>query len=52
MKLLKRDEDFKQSIILAEATTNKIISANPLCNKNPKLISLIDTFKIKNIVFC
>ena len=43
--LIKGNEDFKNSIILEEAVTNKTLKAHPLISKHPKVISLMDTFK-------
>ena len=45
MKLAKIVDDFKREINLQEATTDKIIQANPLLFKNPKIERLIEGFK-------
>lgn len=43
--LIRKQDDFKLSIILQEETTNKLIMADAMSNKRPKVILLKETFK-------
>lgn len=43
--IIKTNEDFKTNIILHESVTNKMIQADPLGNKKPKIIPLKKTFE-------
>ena len=43
--IIRINEDFKNSIILNEAVTNKMLQADPMGNKRPKIIPLVKTFK-------
>lgn len=45
VKLAKIVDDFKREINLQEATTDKLIQANPLLFKEPKVERLIEGFK-------
>lgn len=38
-------DDFKKRITIQEETSSKLLVGSPLSNKNPKFISLYDTFK-------
>lgn len=44
MQTIRKTEDFKESIILQETVTNKMIQADSM-NKKPKVISLRSMFK-------
>lgn len=43
--LMKLQDDFKRNIILQEAVTNKLIMADSMGNKKPKIVPLQKTFK-------
>jgi hypothetical protein len=45
MNLIKYTDDFKLQITLQDETTNKIIKANPMLYKNPKINSLKEVFR-------
>lgn len=45
INIIRINEDFKTNIILHEAVTNKMIQADPLGNKKPKVNPLTKTFK-------
>lgn len=42
--LIKLQDDFKQQIILQEAVTNKLIQADSMLYKNPKIIPIQKMF--------
>ena len=44
-KLAYINDRLKEHIIVEEASTDKLIAANPLMNKNPKVNSLTKVFK-------
>ena len=44
MQAIRKIEDFKESIILQEAVTNKMIQADSM-NKKPKVVSLQKMFE-------
>jgi len=44
MQFLRNVEDYKQSIILQEAVTDKLIQADSM-NKRPKIVPLKNMFK-------
>jgi hypothetical protein len=43
--LIKQKENFKSNIILLEAVSNKLIQADAMSNKNPKVVSLKKVFQ-------
>lgn len=45
MNLIRLEDDFRLQINLQEAVTNKIIQANPLLTKSPKIKLIKDVFK-------
>jgi hypothetical protein len=45
MRLIRINEDQKNEISIQEAATNKIIEANPLMFKSPKIKMIKDMFK-------
>lgn len=45
MNLIRMNEDLKNQINIEEASTNKIIEANPLMFRNPKVKMIRDMFK-------
>lgn len=45
MNLIKRDDETRNMINLEDALTNKMIEANPMIVKNPKIKPIRDSFK-------
>lgn len=44
MNLIKITDNFRLEIILQEEATNKLIQADPMLNRNPKIRSLKESF--------
>lgn len=44
INLIRMQDDFRQEIILQEAVTDKVIQADAMSNKSPKIVPLQKTF--------
>ena len=44
MYIIRLQDTFKQQVRLQDATTTKLIQADSMCNKHPKVIPLTDFF--------
>lgn len=43
--LIRLQDDFKRNIVLQEAVTDKLIMADAMSNRKPKIIPLQETFE-------